>query len=313
MIIQLPQRLNLALARRCFVRCRGCYTYFGKSEPDLGAFLESASRFAALGINRITISGGDPLTLRGLNGFLRQLRMAGMQSIKLDTVGTSLLKSDLDPGVDKRSVIELSSLVDVLGLPIDGWSNRTALLFREGRDRLFDETNSILDVLDGRSDRPRVVINTVIHRLNAHGLGNIAAIVASHPCVTDWSIFQYTPTDQSLDGANEELEILDDAFLQACEALRKELSSAHAARGSMPNIEFRSLASRLGDYLLVNSDGRAWLPDEFGRTIALGPIFGREKAVLDAWSTSAGRLASLRKSIPAWAPSQPAGRIESIR
>jgi hypothetical protein len=65
----------------------------------------------------------------------------------------------------------------------------------------------------------------------------------------------------------------------------------------MPRVEFRSVASRLGDYLLVNSDGDAWLPDERGRTIELGSIFRREVAVLAAWGRAVERLAPWKTSI----------------
>src|SRR4051812_42582005 len=70
MKIKRPQRLNLAIARHCYVACRGCYQFFGRGEPDLTAIEKSVACFVNLGITAVTLSGGDPLTLVGLEGFL---------------------------------------------------------------------------------------------------------------------------------------------------------------------------------------------------------------------------------------------------
>ncbi len=308
-----PQRLNLALARGCFVRCRGCYTFFGNAEPDLGAFTASVRRFVALGVDRVTLSGGDPLTLRGLPEFLEELRGAGVTSIKLDTVGTSLITGRDPVRAGPRSRQRLLSLVDMLGLPLDGWSNQTVTLFRKGRAELFDETTALLDALDEAAGPTAVVINTLVHRLNIKGLSRIMAVVASHPCVNDWSIFQYTPTDQAADGSNREMAITDHAFVEACEAIRERLQVAATDGRTMPRVQFRSLASRFGDYLLINSDGEAWLPDEHGQTVALGVIFGRESEVLDNWASAVRQLVRLKKSLPGWVPSRQPARVEMER
>jgi len=77
----LPERLNLAIGKRCFVSCQGCYTHFGQHEPDLKRLLESVSRFVDLGVRDITISGGDPLTMHNLLGFLDDLRQLKVRSI----------------------------------------------------------------------------------------------------------------------------------------------------------------------------------------------------------------------------------------
>ena len=60
--------------------------------------------------------------------------------------------------------------------------------------------------------------------------------------------------------------------------------------GSGARIHLRSIESRLGHYLLVNSDGVAWLPDAQGRTVNLGVIFGREPEVLRLWADAVQRI-----------------------
>jgi organic radical activating enzyme len=119
-----PERLNLAIGSRCFVRCAGCYQFFGIADPDLTLMEESAAKFARLGIRAVTLSGGDPLTIRRLPQFLDRMRSRGIADIKVDTVGTGLLQLGADDHawtVSERRVDDLMSRVDHLALPLDGW------------------------------------------------------------------------------------------------------------------------------------------------------------------------------------------------
>lgn len=134
-----PERLNLAIARRCHVSCSGCYTcytYFGASEPNLATFVSSAAAFVGLGIDQVTVSGGDPPTLRDLLRFLGALRFLGVRSIKVDTVGVGPHLGRL-LAARRRGLAELLSAVDFLGVPLDGWSNERVLAFRRGRPALY--------------------------------------------------------------------------------------------------------------------------------------------------------------------------------
>jgi MoaA/NifB/PqqE/SkfB family radical SAM enzyme len=276
--MRLPERINFSIGHRCFVSCPGCYTFFGTHPASLSRFAESMARFVELGVARVTLSGGDPLAIPGLCEFIRNLRQGGVATIKVDTVGTPWV----DPIGTTRSAAPLDDLlecVDVLAVPLDGWSNESALAFRKGRPRLFDETCLLLRMLDARAGRTRVFVNTVAHRLNAHHLLKLWRILASHEAIAHWNIFQYTPTDQAGAAVNERLGLTGQEFT----AIRTRLLP-HIVQASRFVVEFASTRERLGRYLLVNSDGRAWFPDAGGRTIDLGHIFRREEAVLHAWS-----------------------------
>jgi MoaA/NifB/PqqE/SkfB family radical SAM enzyme len=287
-----PERLNLAIARRCFVTCRGCYQFFGQGEPDLKAVEASVSRFVRLGITAVTLSGGDPLTIRDLFGFIERLRAVGVKDIKLDTVGTALFESE--PGVSKRQVCharlrELLTRVDHLGLPLDGWSNRSAMLFRVGRAALHEETVALLDAIDSSPGSCPVVINTVVHRLNVRGLPSILREVSRHGSVTHWNLFQYTPTDQSSGRAGEEYSVNEQVFARAGGKVLEAVAGLPPGRRRF-TVEARSVRSRLGQYLLINSDGECWLPDQHGRSVRLGSVAGREEAVLASWNEALLRI-----------------------
>lgn len=278
-----PERLNLAIAKRCNVTCSGCYTFFGTNEPDLCALVSSVAAFAALGLRSVTVAGGDPLTIDAHLDLLRALRSVGVRSIKVDTVGVGLLQ--LEPLLLNQaySLSELVNAVDFLGVPLDGWSNESVLTFRHGRPELYVETVTLLETLNQLCQAPKVVINTVVHRENARNLIRIRDEVLCHPAICHWNLFQYTPTDQAAPGANARFRITDAEF----ESLRRMLNiwdTSPLAGGTEPQIEFHSTRSRLGQYLLVNSDCDAWLPDEEGNTVLLGNIIGREKQVLDKWA-----------------------------
>ena len=280
----LPERLNLAVARRCPVACRGCYSLFGAGEPDLPRLTASVAVFAALGFDRATVSGGDPLSIAGLPEWLGALRTAGMASIKVDTVGVGLLADD---GAPSGRLLALWPALDQLGIPLDGADNRSVLVFRQGRAALCDETLALLDALDGLGGAPRVTINTVVHAGNCSELAAIGRAVLRRRCVSHWNLFQYTATDQAGSGANPCFALTDAAFERACAGAIETLGAA-GQRGQA-RIDLRSSRSRLGHYLLVNSDGDAWLPDDGGRTLRLGSVFGHEREVLDAWRAAVER------------------------
>src|ERR1700733_5139990 len=282
----LPERINFSIGYRCWVSCPGCYTFFGEKPPSLSNFVRSAAQFARLGISDITLSGGDPLLIDDLGPFLDQLRDHGVRSIKLDTVGISFLA----PGSNHPSneLEGLLSRIDILGIPLDGWSNESASLFRRGRPTLFADTCLFLSALHDCRPRALVYVNTVLHQLNLAGLDNIYRVLSSYPCIDHWNIFQYTPTDQARNSANDAFEIINSTF----ESEKRRFLAQSCLDSSPFDIEFASTADRLGKYLLINSDGQVWMPDAEGRTIPLGLVFDHEEEILSAWSELAARLRS---------------------
>ena len=276
----LPERLNYAIARRCVVECPGCYESFGRNEPDRPAFVRSAAAFASLGVTALTLSGGDPLLLSQPLDWIADMRAAGMRHMKLDTVGVGLLAPHR-PGAP--TVHQILAAVDALAIPLDGWSDSSALQFRHGVATLHSRTVALLRALDAEAAPGQLVVNTVVHAGNFNGIERMVPIVLGLRRLGRWNLFQYTPTDQARPGANDAFAVSDAAFAAASEALR-------VSCGGDMRVEARSVANRLGDYLLVNSDGEAWLPDTNGRTIALGTVFAREVGVLERWAEVAGRL-----------------------
>jgi len=275
-----PERLNFAIARRCPVECPGCYEVFGRAEPERPAFVRSAAAFASCGVTAMTLSGGDPLLLPRPLEWIADFRAAGMVHVKLDTVALGLLAPDR---ADAPTGPALLAAVDLLSIPLDGWNDEIASMFRRGPAHIHTRTVKLLQELDAAAAPGQLVVNTVVHAGNVQGLARIAAIVLQLRQLGRWNLFQYAPTDQAKAGANGAFAISHALFVSAIEDL-------HAACGHDERLRGRSVADRLGDYLLVNSDGQAWLPDAAGNTIHLGLVFGREAEVLSSWSAIATKL-----------------------
>ncbi len=294
-----PERLNLAIGKYCFVECAGCYNFFGGSQPDLEALRQTVAVFVKLGIDKVTISGGDPLTVSGITDFIVDIRGYGIQLIKIDTVGTSLISTnlrktdDFHPNPAQRLRI-LVDVVDYIGIPLDGWSNETVQLFRTGRKFIYDETIRLLTEIDELNRTPNIVINTVVHKGNYEGLWQILSEMARHRAICHWNIFQYTPTDQVDNNINARYYIDTETYLSICSAILSQFKDIQWA-GEHPTVEFRSIESRLGEYLLINSDGNAWLPDNIGNTVFLGNVYGQEMEVLRNWSKKANQIRTSRR------------------
>jgi MoaA/NifB/PqqE/SkfB family radical SAM enzyme len=266
--------------------------------------------FIELGIDKITISGGDPLTIPGLTDFLVDIRDYGIKLIKVDTVGTNLINSrsksaSASPSRPLQRLRLLVDIVDYISVPLDGWSNETAMLFRMGRHSIHDETIRLLTQIDDLNRTPNIVINTVMHTGNYEGLWQVLDEIARHRSICHWNIFQYTPTDQVSSEVNARYSIDSSAFQLSCEAILSRLETMEWA-GERPSIEFRSKESRLGEYLLINSDGNAWLPDHAGNSVHLGNIYGNEINILRDWSRAANEIkaSKSRNVFPELLPSQ---------
>jgi hypothetical protein len=103
--------------------------------------------------------------------------------------------------------------------------------------------------------------------------------------VCQWNVFQYSPTDQVADVTNDRFFITDAAFEDAKSQWQRNVLGILAASKSV-RVDFRSVRARLGQYLLINSDGEAWLPDAKGRTIRLGNVFDHENEIIENWRSA---------------------------
>ncbi len=184
--------LRLSITDRCNFRCRYCMPEAGIEKQTHQQILryEDLLRIArvatSLGIDRIRVTGGEPLVRRGVVAFLKQLsELPGVQDLALTTNGLLLgemAKSLFEAGV-KRVNVSLDSLND------QSFSDIT----RGG---------SLQQVLDGIETAAavglQIKLNMVVMRgLNDHEINDFARLSLGRP----WSVrfIEYMPTIQEPD------------------------------------------------------------------------------------------------------------------
>lgn len=254
--------INISVGRSCFVQCSGCYNYFGHNKNLLSTetilnFLKYLKDYHI--INKVTLCGGDPLSRPDIIFLLKQIKNLGLL-INLDTVGTPLL-DDVETvfygkqNISKIDPYHLVDLIDLLGIPIDGDSNDIMAQFRKKRPKIYEEQLSILEILEAAN--AKVCINTVVHKGNIDTLTNIYSIIKKYKAIKKWQIFQFMPIGP-LGYKNRNLYLIsDDSFFLVKEQIEK-LVHMNNEPGFV--LEFKSCTSRKGIYLLVDSDGYAWVP-----------------------------------------------------
>lgn len=252
--------INLSVGRSCFVQCTGCYNYFGKnkeniSTPTILNFLAYAKK---MGLQKVTLCGGDPLSRSDIVNLLEQIKGLGF-FINLDTVGTPLLGSARTIFFGRQEVEAinpktLASLVDLLGIPIDGSTNEVVSVFRSNRQNLLDEQLQILRLLNNNG--AKICLNTVVHKQNIHDLINVPQLMRGFDNIVKWQFFQYMPIGPLGYKSREKFLVLDSDFQTFANNMPKHLH----AQGFIGDAEFKFRGGRKGNYLLIDSDGLAWAP-----------------------------------------------------
>jgi len=255
--------INISVGQSCFVRCDGCYNFFGSRSEEFST--DIIVGFIALlkmrGLQRVTFSGGDPLSRPDIVSLLE--KTAGLNvDCNLDTVGTPFLSKSQTiffgrSEVATLSVRDVSKYVTTLGIPLDGHDNHTAALFRQGRDRLFDEQIKILRLLE-RETVP-VCLNTVAHASNINSLSRIGEVASEFSNIIKWQIFQYMPIGPMGFKNRIKYEISDRQFERIADRLMSE-SISYELNAKGVEIEIKTRSNRKNSYLLIDSDGIAYIP-----------------------------------------------------
>lgn len=253
--------LNISVARSCFVKCLGCYNHFGNSPhltstENILSFLSAAKKkkFA-----KVTLCGGDPLSRPNIIDLLKRIKSLGF-FISLDTVGTPLLNEAKtvfygSSVINKISEIDIANYVDIVGIPLEGPSNEIISFFRTERANQFDEQILILNKLSAA--RAKICINTVVHKGNISCIEELLPIISELKEIKKWQLFQFMPIGPLGYKNRHAYEVSDEDFLLLKEKIikLKENFLTHI------NLEFKAKAERKGNYMFVDSEGLAWVPN----------------------------------------------------
>ena len=250
----------LSAGKSCFVACPGCYNHFAptlaSTDHLVGFVCAYQDRF---GLSKITVGGGDPLTRPDLLTLLTELKTLRL-SISLDTVGTAFLGDARIRFMGKGTASHVpadrtAALVDMIGIPMDGATDAVQQLFR--RHARVDEQRAILRALEAVG--ARVCVNTVVHSGNAAEIGALAGLLAEHPCVVEWQLFQFMPIGPLGHRNRERYRVDDDAFAEAADTARTEGPSG-------VRVTVKSAQARKNRYLLIDAGGQVWIPSQSAAT-----------------------------------------------
>jgi cyclic pyranopterin phosphate synthase len=106
--------LRISVTDRCNERCRYCMPEeFQQWLPRTGILsyeeiLRVAAVAASLGVSKVRVTGGEPLTRRGVLGFIRSLcAIPGIREVGISTNGTLLAAPDPETGGSSRTTAEI--------------------------------------------------------------------------------------------------------------------------------------------------------------------------------------------------------------
>lgn len=251
------KKINFCIAKYCFLSCKGCYNNFSEKEEVSYKKLIEFIKYAKLkGLEKITLSGGDPLTRKDIKKIIKKCYRLNLK-INLDTVGLTFTKSRIIPSTKKKinkfSNINILKKIDLIGIPLDGSNNEIISKFRTYKGNLFNEILDILKLFDKLDIK--VCINTVLHKDNLHDLEKIYNILKEHKCVKKWQVFQFMAIG-TLGSKNANLYKIE---TDECINIKNYIEKLNKNTNMIINFKFAE--ERAYNYMLVNSNGLAYKVD----------------------------------------------------
>jgi radical SAM superfamily len=265
------KKINLCVAKHCFITCKGCYNRFCNKKEISYKKIISFLKYAKLnGLEKVTLSGGDPLTRKDIKKIIKKCNKLNLK-INLDTVGLSLTKSRIIPStkekISKFSNINILKKVNSIGIPLDGSNNDVISKFRTYNGNLFNEIIDILELFDKKNIK--ICINTVLHKENLKDIENIYYIIRKYNCVKQWQIFQFMSIGPLGSKNAVFYDIKMDDFFKAKERVEK------ISKNSNIVINFKSAVERSYNYMLIDSTGVAYKVDLDNKIETFGKIDDR--------------------------------------
>ena len=248
------KKLNYLVSNQCFLKCHGCYNRFSKSDLKQGQIFDFFSYTRANDVDKITLSGGDPLArpdILEIVDFLQRLDY----KINLDTVGTTFIK---DCEVKKHVLKKVDNIgafknLEMLGIPLDGSNNEIISSFRHGREDIFGEQIKILSELE--KNDIGFCVNTVFHNKNKHDFFNIFNILKSFKNIKKWQVFQFMPIG-AMGKLNANHFNVSNGDIDIIGKVLKEFK-----KDSHFDIVLKTAKERSFDYMFVGGDGEVYKTD----------------------------------------------------
>ena len=242
---------------KCNLRCLHCYG----PPKDQGALpfdklLKLIERFTELGVQRVVLTGGEPLLVPNIGYLMRLLHERGI-TIALST-NTSFFESHRD---------DIERYVSSLNIPLDGSSARIHAQSRADQ-RTFYSCLEVLHYYRSNPARrlPMLRVGTVYSSATAGDFLSIAAVLEPFAnIITTWKIYELIDYEFQ---PERRKPIKHDAS-----GFEKEMVHLLQNTSFSSNIAIASASSRDRAYFMINPKGQLVLPTEIegvGREVCLG-------------------------------------------
>lgn len=261
------RRASFNFLDHCNMRCKFCYLPFDGQSADLPRWKQVTSKLAELGAESITFGGGDPFKYRGFIELLKYIKadLPMISFVQVDTNGLGIRTADLD---------ELPSLIDLLGLPVDGPTEEIHGMMRSSKGHLARVLGLVADL----HLRVPLKINTVVSSKNCNRILDVGSLLSQYT-IAWWSLYQFWPIGTAALAHEDEFALSDSRFTEITTAAIDQYTFAH--------IESGGIADRWKSYFFVSQTGRAYTVDNIDHQLyaELGSIFDAD--ILTRWGAFA--------------------------
>ena len=263
------ERAHLVFSHVCNMQCGFCYVDFSGEKVDQAETMRVIDRISELGVDVLTISGGDPFNYKWFPELVIYAAKGGMQ-LHVDTNSLKLRE-------EHYSMLE--EHVSWLGLPLDGPNAEISDTVRDYPGH-FASVTKHLDAL--RSRDIQIKVNTVVTEQNWSSIGALAQLLEEYR-INRWSLYEFFPLEAGLKN-RERFELGDGHW---------ELAVAAAQLSERPfTVEPGSRDDRRPTYFLVDHQGRLIIKQTNESHLVLGSIF--EDTTVKLWEQHGQR--SIRSS-----------------
>ena len=236
-------KIDWFLTRKCDQICRFCNAPWNVFPQDVSTerALQIADRLKQVGVQTVTICGGEPFMFAGLEAVVHCLANLGIK-IVLYTSATSLHRANL---------FGMLTDLHILSFPVDAVTLKYAAEMRGIRQ--VSEVSALLQRLSRIRDCPPIKIGTVVTKQNISDILHIYHFLLQFKEVKVWRLYQFSP--YGIGKRNQARFLLFDEDFTSTVKLAKEHNES---LGAPIHIAERSLEDMYGSCMIMDSQGGFW-------------------------------------------------------
>ncbi|MDR2582128.1 MAG: radical SAM protein [Fibromonadaceae bacterium] len=177
-INKLPVLINWSLTERCNLNCGFCFRFHDKELPSdkMKIVLE---KIVKSGVRRVTLTGGEPTLVNGLESIAEKLRYAG--------IFVSLHTNGMNVDYVKKNYFHF----DRISLSLDGLNSFVNKIMR-GHDDYFEKIMDLIMFL--KENKRDFAIKTTVTKKNIDSILDMVDFINDIK-PTFWSLFEFLPLE----------------------------------------------------------------------------------------------------------------------